>query len=205
MDSAAGRETYGQCVLPTPSGSRSRRHEPELVQTLDLLALDLGWKAKSNSASVFTAGSREERMAVCSRRLLRSTIWASSSFSSEDPAVRPRQDVVGSRAPGIFSVPAWPAPGIASVRRRGVHCRLPHSHSASALYLDGGSRSRRGGCGATRRAAGRAAPRADRVHRARRARIHGMQTDVGGVEPARRLLVEIRVVRGTSARGRSSP
>ena len=35
-----------------------------------------GWKAKSNDSSVFTAGSREERIAACNLRLLRSVTCA---------------------------------------------------------------------------------------------------------------------------------
>ena len=38
--------------------------EAERVQALDLLALQTGWKEKSKSASVLTAGSRLERIAA---------------------------------------------------------------------------------------------------------------------------------------------
>lgn len=41
------------------------------MQALDLLARTLGWEAKSNCARVFTVGSRDERMVVFRRRLLR--------------------------------------------------------------------------------------------------------------------------------------
>ncbi|MCY4119451.1 MAG: hypothetical protein OXG72_00825 [Acidobacteria bacterium] len=47
----------------------------------------LGWKAKSNCARVFTAGSLDERMAESRRRLLRSAICAASSSSMASVAV----------------------------------------------------------------------------------------------------------------------
>ena len=74
--------------------------ESQLVQALDLLALDARLKAKSHCANVLTAGRREERIAACSRRLLRSAIAS--------PAVTPPLSTcastpsTASRAPGIF-------------------------------------------------------------------------------------------------------
>ena len=61
--------------------------EAQLVQALELLALDGRLEVKSNCASVLTAGRREERIAACSRRLLRSAIWALSTSSIASPAV----------------------------------------------------------------------------------------------------------------------
>jgi hypothetical protein len=48
--------------------------EARLVQALDCSRLIAGWNVRSESASVLIAGSLEERIAVCNRRLLRSLI-----------------------------------------------------------------------------------------------------------------------------------
>ena len=86
----------------------------------------LGWKAKSNWARVFTAGSRDERMAACRRRLLRSPIWASSSSSmasaSGCAAVRLGEDAVdGFQGAGHLEVGEHLPQPIAPVACLGPH------------------------------------------------------------------------------------
>ena len=75
-------------VLPTPVGPRKttfslRSTKPSSYSESIWSCLTVGWKLKSKSASVLTAGSRLERIAVCWRRLCRSAIWAATSRSSE--------------------------------------------------------------------------------------------------------------------------
>ena len=76
------------------------------MEALDLLALDA--RLEAEVGSVLTAGRREERIAVCRRRLLRRTIWAESSSSIASPAVTAplsacaRMPSTASSAPGIF-------------------------------------------------------------------------------------------------------
>ena len=82
-DAATGR-LMAKWVLPTLDGpSRTtfsaRSTKPSSCWLSTCSRLTLGWKAKSNSAKVFTVGSREERIAVCRRRLLRSTFLGYSS------------------------------------------------------------------------------------------------------------------------------
>ena len=60
-----------------------------------------GWKAQSNWSRVFTAGNREERMAVWSRLLWRSTIWAFRRCSMASAAVI--ASLSASSAPGNLS------------------------------------------------------------------------------------------------------
>ncbi|MBK6451440.1 MAG: hypothetical protein IPF84_02345 [Proteobacteria bacterium] len=99
--------------MPTPR--RAQQHdvflaldEVELVQAPDLLALERGWKAKSNDSSVFTAGSREERIAASSRRLLRSETCAvsrrliASVAASRPPSISRRMPSTASSEPGIL-------------------------------------------------------------------------------------------------------
>ena len=68
----------------------------------------LGWKAKSNCANAFTAGRREQRMAVSRRRLSRNTIWALTSCSiaslavTDPPSAWASIPSTASSAPGIF-------------------------------------------------------------------------------------------------------
>ena len=61
------------------------------MERVDLRPLDRGWKLKSKSASVLTAGSQLERIAVSKRRLLWSAIWAARSRSMACAAVVARQ------------------------------------------------------------------------------------------------------------------
>ena len=178
-------------------------HEAELVQLSICSRLMLGWKAKSNSASVFTAGRREARMAVCRRRLLRSTIWACSSCSMASLAVAPplsacaRISSTASRAPGILR-----SASIARTRSRrliaaAVTVRPPCTRAAAAAALTRRARPRRRG----RRGAEAPVGVLQRAERAALVAFEAVDgTFAGGavpanvgdiVHPARRLRVEI--------------
>ena len=76
---AAIARLIAKCVFPTPGGPSRitfspRSRNPSSCRLSTCSRLMLGWKAKSNWSSVFTAGRREARMAVWRRRLLRSVL-----------------------------------------------------------------------------------------------------------------------------------
>ena len=86
----------------------ARSRNPSSCRLSICSCLMLGWKVKSNCASVLTAGRREERIAACRRRLLRSAIWALRTSSIASLAVTAPLSTcastpsTASRAPGIF-------------------------------------------------------------------------------------------------------
>ena len=119
---AADRSTFcaaaiarltARCVLPTPGGPSSttfslRSTKPSSCKLSTCSRFIEGWNEKSNSASVLTAGNREARIAVGSRRLLRSVIWAPRSRSiasaavSLPPSASLKTSSTASREPGNF-------------------------------------------------------------------------------------------------------
>ena len=75
-------------VLPTPGGPRkitfTALQEAELMQRVDLLALDRGLEAEVEVFERFDGRSREERIAAWSRRLLRNVISAPSGSRQDE-------------------------------------------------------------------------------------------------------------------------
>ena len=105
-------EGDGRMGLPDAGGVRGRSRSPcgrgknSSCRASICSRLMEGWKLKSKSARVFTAGSREARMAAWSLRLLRRSIWAARSLSiasaavTRSPSTPERMESRASRAPG---------------------------------------------------------------------------------------------------------
>ena len=81
-----GRQYPGP-VGPSRVTFPARSRKPNSCRLSICSRLILGWKAKSNRSSVFTAASLNKRMAVWSRRSLRSTIRALSNCLMTSAAV----------------------------------------------------------------------------------------------------------------------
>ena len=101
--------------------------------------LMLGWKAKSKWAKVLSAGSRDDRIAVSRRRLLRSTMYDASSFSIATARTprrcRPRPGChpppPGRRA--FSDRPGWPATAHAG-RRSALSSNCLHIDAQRATF-----------------------------------------------------------------------